>query len=296
MGVKNEILTLYNTEILFDEPLSKHTHYKLGGKAKFFTLPKTVKDLNEIIFIAKTENLRYYVLGNGSNVLASDDGFDGVVICTKYLDKITVEDDKVSCASGVKLPVLLSLLKDNCLTGLEQLIGIPATVGGATYMNAGANGVQISDRIISVQTLSDGRLKKYKKSQCGFNYRDSIFQKNDEIILSVNFSFDKAEYQTCSDRLSENFNLRKKFPTRNSCGCIFKNPLGAYAGELIEKAGLKGFSIGGATVAEEHANFILTSENTRANDVYKVINHVKNTVKSKFNVVLREEVKYLGDF
>ncbi len=296
MGVKSELDTLYNTNILFDEPLSKHTYYKLGGNARIFAYPKTFKDLSELIFIAQNWGLKYFIIGNGSNVLASDSGFDGVCICTKFLDGINIENDKIRCCAGVVLSNLLSVLKDNCLSGLENLAGIPATVGGAVFMNAGANGGEISDKIISVQTLKDGRLKKYRQNECEFSYRNSIFQKNGEIILSVDFALEKRDYDECFNKLKESKRNRINMPTRNNCGCVFRNPLNAYAGELIERAGLKGYSIGGATVSKEHANFILTNINAKSMDVYNLINYVKNSVKDKFNVDLLEEVRFLGDF
>lgn len=296
MCVRQEILALYNTEVFFDEPISKHTHYKLGGKAKYFACPKTVKDLYELLFIANTEGVKYFILGNGSNVLASDNGFDGIIICTKYLDFINIENDKARCFSGVKLSTFLTTLKDNCLSGLEYLAGIPATIGGATFMNAGAHGGCISDRVVSVQTICDGKLKKYYSNECDFSYRNSSFQRNNEVILSVDFLLEKSDYEICKSKLEHFYKLRKYLPKKNNCGCIFKNPIGTYAGKLIEQAGLKGATIGGASVSSEHANFIETSDGATSIDVYKLINYVKDVVYKEYNVKLIEEVKFLGDF
>ena len=199
--------------------------------------------------------------------------------------------------AGVSLGKLIDFTKNHGLTGLEALSGIPATVGGAIVMNAGAFGYNISDKITTVETLCDGKIKKYYKDDCKFIYRGSRFLGKKEVVVSANFSLKEQDREKIDTSIKSFIDLRLKMqPTGKSCGSVFKNPKNEIAGRLIDKAGLKGLRIGGATVSTCHGNFILTSGNATAKDVYQLISVVKARVKNQFDIELKEEVEYVGEF
>jgi UDP-N-acetylmuramate dehydrogenase len=199
--------------------------------------------------------------------------------------------------SGASLEKLIRFNAEHKLTGLEALSGIPASVGGAVVMNAGAFGKTISDHIVEVETLVDGRIKKYLKDECKFIYRGSKFSSKKEVIISATFSFERGERENIEQREKAYMESRRnKQPVGKSCGSVFKNPENISAGELIERANLKGLTIGGARVSDKHANFILTNSSATATDVHNLILHIKEKIQKDFGVFLNEEVEYLGEF
>jgi len=294
---KNTLIESTNAKILFDEPMRKHTGYGVGGCARYYAQIDTLYSLNNLISLAKQHNVKYKVIGCGTNLLVSDLGYDGIIIDTKWLNDVFFKREHVKAMAGAKLEKLLQFAFENKLTGLEAFAGIPASVGGAIVMNAGAFGHNISEYIETVETLCDGKIKLYQKNECKFGYRTSRFLKNKEIIVSATFDLKIGDREKIGDSIKSYKDLRRLVqPSGRSCGSVFKNPKPYSAGALIENAGLKGKRIGGAFVSEKHANFIITSSKARAKDVYELIMQIKQKVKDAFGVELVEEVECVGEF
>ena len=297
MGFKNQLENFTHAKIYFDEPMNKHTALGVGGKALYFAEVDSLCGLNLLVSLAKEHRIKVKILGNGTNVLVSEKGFDGLIISIKRLSDVFFKRDEVRAMAGAPLDKLIRFAHDNGLTGLEALSGIPATVGGAVVMNAGAFGHNISDCLTTVETLVDGKIKVYDKTDCKFGYRTSRFLCKKEIIISACFSLTPEEKQVILSKEKSYKEVRNSIqPMGKSCGSVFKNPKPYTAGELIDRAGLKGFSIGCVTVSKKHGNFITTKPRATANDVYTLIQIVKDKIKSEFNVVLEEEVEFIGDF
>ena len=271
-----------------------NTTFGLGGKCKGAYYPRSIKEAALIFENLKNCGEEFLVLGAGSDILASDDGFNGYVIHTKHLKNISACGNKVISESGVSVRELLKFCIDNSLSGAEFLAGIPATIGGLTYMNGGAMGTSIADIIVSV-TIFDGKLKNLAKNLCEFGNKHSIMRNINCIILNVELCLNKADGKNIKDNIARTLKLRSGQPKGKSCGCVFKNPEGRSAGEIIDGCGLKGKSVGDAFVSSEHANFII-NKGSRAADVYNLIKLVKETVYSKTGINLCEEVVYIGDF
>lgn len=282
-----------NSIIKSNEPLSKHCSYKTGGPARFFAEPKNNLELMLIWNFLQEKKLRYLVIGNGTNVLFDDAGFDGLILSLKKLNRFMIIDKNILTAgSGILLDdmVLFSII--NNLSGIEHLSGIPGTVGGAIYMNAGAFDTEIKDILYSVEIFKDGEFTTLKASELSFSYRKSSIK--DEIVVSGSFKLNFAKNDPHKIR-NDILNKRgEKQPLEYpSCGSVFKRPPGTYAGKLIEECGLKGFSIGGAKVSEKHSNFIINFNNASSKDIKELISHVKMVVFQKTGIVLEEEVKII---
>ena len=298
MGLIEDLQKVCDSNLLLrNYPMKKHTSLGVGGNAKYFIAVDSLYLLNNLLFIAKKRRIPYKVIGAGSNLLVSDNGYDGLIISTVKLNDVFFKREYVRAMAGATLSKLGKFNLDHNLTGMERLQKIPATVGGAVVMNAGAFGKTISDYIVEVETLSDGKIKRYYKDECKFSYRTSRFKGKKETIVSATFSFENAEREIIEAGNKTYADLREETqPKGKSCGSVFKNPIAQPAGVLIEKAGLKGYAVGGAFVSDKHANFILTNSNVRASDVYKLILHIKEKVNNDFGIILEEEVEYLGDF
>ena len=297
MGFKERAEEFTFAKILYNEPMKKHTSLGVGGNAKYFTTVDSLYSLNAIIQTAKDSGVKYKVIGNGTNVLVSDLGYDGLIISTKGLSDIMLKRDKVRAMAGASLDKLIKFNLDHRFTGLEQLSGIPATVGGAVVMNAGAFGHNISEHICEVETLLDGKIKKYFKNDCKFCYRGSRFIKSKETVVSATFSFDTNQKEIILAGIKTYRELRSQMhPQGRSCGSVFKNPRPDSAGALIDRAGLKGVSIGGAKISLKHGNFITTSSTATAKEVKDLITLIKEKIKEVFGVELKEEVEYVGEF
>ena len=296
--------------------LKNYTTFKIGGPAKYFFVATIKKDLVRAIRLAKKYNLPFFILGGGSNLLVSDKGYNGLIIKfqipnPKFQINSESQIPKINVEAGVLLSAVASAAAKNGLTGLEWAVGIPGTVGGAIYGNAGAFKKNISAAIKKAEILDirNLKIKKFKKQDCKFNYRDSIFKhKKNLIILSAELQLKKGNKKEVQKKLKECLDYRKQtqpleFP---SAGSIFKNPSPTQilkkfrraknfsAGELIEKCGLKGKRTGGAKISEKHANFIVNLGGAKAKDVKKLINLAKKKVKKKFGITLAEEIQHLG--
>lgn len=271
-----------------------HTTYGLGGKANCAYIPKNERQACELIDRFLTEKIDFTILGNGSNILVSDSGFNGSVICTAGLNKIEESEGVIYCGAGVKVGKLLSFCKERGLSGLEYLAGIPATIGGIVYMNGGACGRTIGENVKSV-TFYDGNLKNYTAKDCLFGNKHSTMRDIKCLILGVELNVYRESGDKIAEKIKNALAARARQPKGKSCGCVFKNYNGHSAGKIIDGCGLKGLREGGAVVSLEHANFIINESATSA-DVYKLISRVKKLVKERNGADLEEEVIYIGDF
>jgi len=291
-----KISSIIEGVVLEKEIMKQHTTYKIGGPADFYIYPKNELDIKKLLTLFKSENYPYFIVGKGSNLLVNDKGFSGAIIDLKeFFSDIKFNYNEIDCAAGISMAKIGKYAIKNGLTGFEMLAGIPGTLGGALYMNAGCYGKNISDDLDSVLVVTkEGELKKINKEDVLFSYRKSSLQ--DQIILRARFSLERGEV----DKIKETTDLYNSRRVKSqplslpSCGSVFKRPEGYYAGKLIEDSGLKGYSVGGAMVSKKHANFIVNVNHATSEDVVRIIDHVKAKVYDKFSVELEEEVKYLG--
>lgn len=280
------------TEYALDFPVSQKTTYKIGGNADGALFPDTANKATAVVKRLKEEGVPFVFLGNGSNVLISDEGFRGAVVCSERLKGITVSGKMLTALAGEPLSSVIKTALYSSLGGLEFLSGIPASVGGAVSMNAGCYGKNVGDYVSYVVTTSGVLPQK----DCGFDYRESVFSDGDDMILSVCFNLENVEFEQSEAAIDKFLKLRaKKTPKGRSCGSVFKND-GYFAGKLIEQSGMKGVSFGGATVSEKHANFIIADKTARSSDVYGLIKKIKDAVKQKTGTELKEELKFIGEF
>lgn len=275
--------------------LSKNTTYGLGGACRAAFFPKTEEEAVKVFDELTRSSEKFFVLGKGSNVLAADSFYDGYAICTSKLKGIYLTgEDRLTCLCGTTVLELMNFCRKNGFSGLEFLAGIPASVGGLTFMNGGSGGKYISDVCQSV-TVFDEKMRVLSQKSCDFSYKHSIMRDINCLILSATFYVEKSTPAEVSKNIGNYLHARLNLPHGKSCGCVFKNPEGLSAGKLIEDCGLKGFKIGGARVSAEHANFIINCGGS-ADNVFRTINFVKEKVYEKFGVLLDEEVVYIGDF
>lgn len=291
-------------EVLENEPLSKHSSFKIGGEARYAIFPKNKDEMIGAIEAVKRGNIKFAIVGNGSNLLFDDDGFDGAIIFTKNMSSTeyihSASGTFVRAECGKSLTELASETgKKHSLTGLEFAYGIPGTLGGAVYMNAGAYGGQMSDVVIETEYFdpSSNEIKTIGKEGHGFSYRHSIFAEHPEyVILSSLLELKEGDAEEIFALMSKNMSARKeKQPLEYpNAGSTFKRPGGnLFAGKLIEDSGLKGYTVGGAQVSEKHAGFTVNRGGATCRDVLAVIEHTKNTVLEKFGVELECEVIYI---
>ncbi len=292
--IKNE-----EAEVYFDEPMNLHTSFRIGGNADCFCEVKTVEALKNIIAACKKYNTDYFIIGLGSNLLVSDNGIKGVVIkLSGEFDEIEqTGKNTIRCGAGVSLAAVCVYAKNNSLGGAEFAWGIPGSVGGAVYMNAGAYGGEIKDIVVSSRYLDEnGEIKERKGKEHDFSYRHSAYSDSRNIILDVTFELSEKNKNEIFFLMQDTMEKRKKKQPLNrpSAGSVFKRPEGYYAAALIEQCGLKGVSIGGAQVSEKHSGFIVNNGGATAKDVKELIDHIKSVVKSKTGVDLHCEIKYVG--
>ncbi|MCH9811302.1 UDP-N-acetylmuramate dehydrogenase [bacterium] len=274
--------------------ISKYHTYGIDAKAKYFAEVEEFSVLQEVLAFAKEEGIPFVVLGRGSNVLFKDDFYNGLVIANKMVG-YKLEGQEILCESGVNLPLLARKMAKKDLGGLEHLVGIPGSIGGAIYMNAGVKGHWISDVVEWVEFLSaDGIVQRYSKGECVFAYRHSIFHKLDGVIVraKLRMQHDPLAYDTLKGALAKRLSTQP-IEEKNS-GCIFKNPEGEFsAGALIERCGLKGRRIGGAKISTKHANFINNEKGATYADIAALVALTQKIVQEKEGVELECEVRIL---
>ncbi len=283
-------------EAELNAPLKKLTTFKIGGNASLLVTPKNDEALSKILNKCNELNLRTVILGNGSNMLVSDDGIDAVVILMLRDDgEISlIGDTDIKAHAGVSLTKLCRFALENSLSGLEFAFGIPGSVGGGVYMNAGAYGGELKDVIVECEYMTpDGDIHKMSKNEMGLGYRKSVFNTNNCVILNATFSLKKDDKALIKERMNDFlFRRKSKQPLEYpSAGSTFKRPEDHFAGALIEQSGLKGFCVGGAQVSEKHAGFVINKGDATAKDVIDLVEYIKKKVMEDSGVLLEPEIK-----
>lgn len=285
--------------LLIDEPMAKHTTFQIGGPADFLVLPASPDEVAAVLSLARETDVPVTILGNGSNVLVLDKGVRGIVVkFGETLGYIRHEDKKVIAGAGAALGDVARYAASHALAGLEFAVGIPGSIGGAVFMNAGAYDGEISNVVSAITAVClDGNLRLFTKAEIGFGYRNSVFQHNGCVVCEVEMLLEHGD-QPAIDRKIADYTSRReaKQPIEMpSAGSTFKRPPGHYAGTLIEQAGLKGFSVGGAQVSKKHAGFIVNAGGATAADVLELISEVQRRVQRQFGVELHPEVRIIGE-
>ena len=297
MNIIKDIKNLHMGKVIENPIMKDYTTYKVGGKAICITIPDDEKCLIKLLKYLREYDIKYKILGNGSNVIFNDSGFDGVIIKLDNFSSLNIINNKIIVGAGYKLNKLALRVSRLGFTGMEFATGIPGTVGGAVYMNAGAYKTDMGYIVTSIKVLTpDLEIKTMYNKELDFHYRTSFLQKNpDYVCLEATISLIKGD----SDEIMEIIEERKKrrietqpleFP---SAGSVFRNPEGDFAGRLIEELGYKGKSIGGAKVSEKHANFIINSGNATGEEIKKLICEIKDKVKEKYNIELKVEQEFV---
>ncbi|MBM3205421.1 UDP-N-acetylmuramate dehydrogenase [Candidatus Shapirobacteria bacterium] len=275
--------------------LAPYTTFQIGGPADWFLVIRKEKEILPAIQWAKGEKIPFFLLGKGSNVLFSDQGFRGLVLKMEN-EGLEIESGKLLVESGTSLKKLVELCLKNSLSGLEFLAGIPGSIGGAVVGNAGAWQQNIGDKVERVKVITkDDQLEWLNHGECQFGYRQSRFKQMNEIILQVELRLNRGDGEEIKKRIKDNLEKRQIQPQEPSAGSIFINPKPDSAGDLIEKCGLKGHQIGGAQISPKHANFIINTGEAKAKDVLELITLAREKVHSKFGLVLKPEVLVLNE-
>ena len=288
-------------KIIFDEPMKKYTSFKIGGTADEFIKVKDEQELKEALKYAKNKNLKITIIGNGSNLLVLDKGIRGLVIKID-IQKLEIEKKEkyaeITVGSGYKTMALGIKLMNEGISGFEELSGIPGTIGGAIFMNAGAYGKEIKDINISTICMDyDGKIFELSNKEQEFEYRSSIFNKKDYIILETKLKLEYGKKEAIKKKMDEYLSSRKeKQPIEYpSAGSTFKRQEGVITAKLIDECGLKGFQIGGAKVSEKHVGFIINYNNAKSKDVIDLIKYVKEKVYEKYGIKIKEEIRIVGE-
>lgn len=286
-------------EVLLDEPMKNHTSFKIGGPVDILVMPGSIEEIAQSIKTCNEHNLKYQVIGNGSNLLVSDRGIRGIVIkISEILNDVRVEDNKVIAQAGVLLSKVSKVALKHSLTGLEFASGIPGSLGGAITMNAGAYGPEMKDVVTKVKCVdTSGNIVEYTNEEMNFGYRHSRVQEEQLLVVEVEMELEKGSYEDIKAYMDE---LTEKRTSKQplhlpSAGSTFRRPEGHYAGKLIEDAGLKGLRLGDAQVSEKHCGFVVNVGNATAEEVLNLIEVIQKTVKDKYGVDLQTEVKTIGD-
>lgn len=295
------INTVPKEQIRCKEPMVQHTSLHIGGEADFLVLPKSSEEVRALILLCKAENMPYYIMGNGSNLLVSDQGYPGVIIkLAEDFSKIWVKEDGViSAQAGVLLSKLANVIAEESLTGFEFASGIPGSLGGAVTMNAGAYDGEMKQCLTGARVMDeDGNILSLSLEELQLGYRTSILQKKKYVLLEADLKLALGDKQKIRDKMNDlNRQRREKQPLEQySAGSTFKRPTGYYAGKLICDAGLRGYQVGGAAVSDKHCGFLINKDHATAKDFLNLIEDVIRIVYEKFGVRLEPEVKFLGDF
>lgn len=287
-------------QILEEEPMKKHTTFRIGGPAEYLILPQTTEEIADVIKLCRQEEIPWYIVGNGSNLLVADEGVRGVVIhLLRNFNQIQVEGCQIRMQAGAQNAAVAKRALDASLTGFEFAAGIPGTIGGAVVMNAGAYGGEMKDILKEVTVLDpNGMIRTIPAEELELGYRTSIIARKGYVVLEaviVLKTGDPKEIKAAMDELKEK-RVTKQPLEYPSAGSTFKRPEGYFAGKLIMDAGLRGFSVGGAQISEKHCGFVINKGNATAKDVTELMDETKKIVMEKFGVALEPEVKRLGQF
>ena len=283
-----------------EEPMQMHTTFRVGGPADYFLMPQTPQEVQKVVSLCKEEGMPFYVIGNGSNLLVSDQGYRGVILqLYRNMSRIQVEGTVIRAQAGALLSAIAARAYENHLTGFEFAAGIPGTIGGATVMNAGAYGGEMKDVLLRVTVLSpEGELLSIVKEEMELGYRTSVISKKGYITLEAEIGLSPGKQEEIKARMDD---LRIRRTTKQpleypSAGSTFKRPEGYFAGKLIQDCGLAGYQVGGAQVSEKHCGFVINKEHATAADIDALMRQVSAKVKEQFGVTLEPEVKKLGVF
>ena len=286
--------------VLVDEPMKRHTTFRIGGPADFFLLPSTVDEVRGILEICREEELPYFILGNGSNLLVSDKGYRGVIIqLYRNFSNISVEGNEICASSGALLSQIAAAARNASLTGFEFAGGIPGTLGGAVFMNAGAYGGELKDVLKEAVVMTEqGEILTLPVEKLDMGYRTSRIKKAGYLVLEARLVLEQGDMDKIRDITKDLTEKRvSKQPLEYpSAGSTFKRPEGYFAGKLIMDAGLRGYQVGDAQVSETHCGFVINKGNATAADVLTLIENVREKVQEQFGVTLEPEVKFLGEF
>ena len=299
--IKQKFCREFGTDrVLLEEPMKLHTTFRIGGPAEIFVMPEGLEEVQRILEICRTEDLPYFILGNGSNLLVSDRGYRGVVIqLDRNFGEVKVEGTEIHASAGALLSTIAVVARRASLTGFEFAGGIPGTLGGAVVMNAGAYGGEMKDVLRKVMVMDqNGKVFEIPAEELQMGYRTSIIKTAGYIVLGAVLSLKEGnleEIKMLTRKLSEQRTSKQplEYP---SAGSTFKRPEGYFAGKLIMDSGLRGYRVGGAQVSEKHCGFVINTGDATAEDVCGLMKHVTETVYAKFGVTLEPEVKFLGEF
>ncbi len=291
---------LGNNRVLFDEPMSQHTTFRIGGPADVFVMPENYEQIREVLRLCKEEKLPFFVLGNGSNLLVSDSGYRGVIIqMDRNMEEIRLDGEEIHACAGALLSSVAVAARNASLTGFEFAGGIPGTIGGAAVMNAGAYGGELKDVLKEVTVMTrEGEILTIPADKLEMGYRTSIIKTAGYLVLEAVISLKKGDEEKIRAVMKELSERRtEKQPLDYpSAGSTFKRPEGYFAGKLIMDSGLRGYRAGGAQVSEKHCGFVINAGGATAEDVRTLMEHVIEVVREKYGVTLEPEVKFLGDF
>lgn len=289
-----------NNRVLFDEQMSQHTTFRIGGPADVFVMPENYEQIREVLRLCKEEKLPFFVLGNGSNLLVSDSGYRGVIIqMDRNMEEIRVEGEEIHACAGALLSSVAVAARNASLTGFEFAGGIPGTIGGAAVMNAGAYGGELKDVLKEVTVMTrKGEILTIPAEKMEMGYRTSIIKTAGYLVLEAVISLKKGDEEAIRATMKDLSERRtEKQPLDYpSAGSTFKRPEGYFAGKLIMDSGLRGYRAGGAQVSEKHCGFVINAGGATAEDVRTLMEHVIEVVREKYGVTLEPEVKFLGDF
>lgn len=284
--------------VLLNKPLMDYTYTKTGGPADVLAFPKNKAEVKQLVDYCRENDIPWLVLGNASNLIVKDGGIRGVVIMLTDMTKVTVEKETITAEAGAKLIDTTYVALEHSLTGFEFACGIPGSIGGAVFMNAGAYDGQLQDVFESVDVLlADGTFETWGPEQMNFSYRHSAIQDQPAIVLSAQFKLTQGDHDMIQKRMTELTELRQlKQPLEYpSCGSVFKRPVGHFTGKLIQDAGLQGLKWGGAQISMKHAGFIVNIDQATATDYIELIAHIQQVIKEKFDVTLETEVRIIGE-
>ena len=290
--MKDIFSILPKDKVFYNEPMNNHTTFKIGGPSDVLFCPTRIHEVIKCINLCKKNNINFYILGNGSNILVKDDGYRGVIIKTTGINSIDKQMDMFYIGAGQSLENISNYFLEHEYTGFEFACGIPGSFGGAIYMNGGAYGSEIKDVVQEVSILKDDKIVTYTNDQMQFGYRTSVIKNTDLVILGASLKLEKGNYLDIKEKIDDlTYRRESKQPLEYpSAGSVFKRPSGDFAGRLIQESNLQGVAIGGAKVSEKHAGFIINYNNATAQDVIDLILYIQHTVNEKFNIMLEREL------